>query len=173
MSAPDTQSAVKTITLRTADDQLFDVDETVAMEFATVKSFFDEKSDATVDAVVPLPNVAADPLAKIIDYCKKHIDNKARGLAEEAKKCDADFVNEQSNESLKELILAANYLNIKDLLDVLNQNVADRIVNKSPEYVRKFFGIENDFTPEEEERIRNDNAWAFEGVDPDDEDDMH
>ncbi|XVF33815.1 hypothetical protein REPUB_Repub18cG0003200 [Reevesia pubescens] len=68
------------------------------------------------------------------------------------------------------MILAANYLNIKDLLDMLNQAVADRIENKSVEYVRRFFGIENDYTAEEEAEVRAQNEWAFQGVDPEDED---
>ncbi|GLT31965.1 hypothetical protein SLA2020_066620 [Shorea laevis] len=171
MSAPETQPPLKKITLRTADDQLFDVEENVAMEFTTVKSFFDENSDATDDIVVPLPNVCADPLVKIIDYCKKHIELKASGESD-SKRYDADFVKEQKYDDLKELILAANYLNIKHLLDVLNQEIANRIKNKSPEFVRRLFGIENDFTPEEEAKIRSENAWAFEGVDPDDDDEM-
>ncbi|GKV29446.1 hypothetical protein SLEP1_g38373 [Rubroshorea leprosula] len=171
MSAPETQPPLKKITLRTADGQLFDVEEDVAMEFTTVKSFFDENTDATDDIVVPLPNVCADPLVKIIAYCKNHIELKARGESD-SKRYDADFVKEQKDDDLKELILASNYLNIKHLLDVLNQEVANRIKNKSVEYVRRFFGIESDFTPEEEAKIRSENAWAFEGVDPDNGDEM-
>jgi S-phase kinase-associated protein 1 len=34
------------------------------------------------------------------------------------------------------------------------------IRGKSPEEVRKIFNIVNDFTPEEEDRIRQDNEWA-------------
>ncbi|MBA0675637.1 hypothetical protein Goari_017172 [Gossypium aridum] len=32
---------------------------------------------------------------------------------------------------------------------------------KSPVEIRKTFNIKNDFTPEEEEEIRRENAWAF------------
>lgn len=165
----------KTITLKTADDQVFEVPENVAMEFDTVKSFFDDNADAAPDTAVPLPNISGSQLSKIITYCKKNLEYKGRGEAakEESENYDKEFLKEQNNEALKELILAANYLNVKDLLDMLNQEAADRIKNRSVEYVRKFFGIESDFTPEEEQRIRNENAWAFEGVDPDtsDEDD--
>jgi len=56
---------------------------------------------------------------------------------------------------------AANYLNIKDLLDVTCQAAADMIKGKTPDEIRKIFNIKNDFTPEEEEEIRRDNQWAF------------
>ena len=57
---------------------------------------------------------------------------------------------------------AANYLNIKSLLDLTCQTVADMIKGKTPEEIRKTFNIKNDFTPEEEEEVRRENAWAFE-----------
>ncbi|KAJ6353485.1 hypothetical protein OIU76_002495 [Salix suchowensis] len=136
---PDTETAkpTKKITLKSSDNQIFEVEESVAMEFATVKSFFE---DSPSTDTVPLPN---------------------------KKKYNAEFVTEKSDKDLVDMIPVANYLEIKDLLDVLNQAVADRIENKSVEYVRSFFGIDNDFTAEEEAALRREHAWAYEGVDED------
>ncbi|KAI7104863.1 hypothetical protein KC343_g16226, partial [Hortaea werneckii] len=63
-------------------------------------------------------------------------------------------------EMLFEIILAANYMDIKALLDVGCKTVANMIKGKSPEEIRKTFNIQNDFTPEEEEQIRRENEWA-------------
>lgn len=57
---------------------------------------------------------------------------------------------------------AANYLDIKALLDVGCKTVANMIKGKSPEEIRKTFNIQNDFTPEEEDVIRRENEWAEE-----------
>ena len=59
------------------------------------------------------------------------------------------------------MLQAANYLEIKGLLDLTCQTVANMIKDKSPEEIRKAFNIKNDFTPEEEEEIRRENSWAF------------
>ena len=48
---------------------------------------------------------------------------------------------------------AANYLDIKGLLDVTCKTVANMIKGKSPEEIRKTFNIKNDFTPQEEEQV--------------------
>ena len=55
---------------------------------------------------------------------------------------------------------AANYLDIKALLDVGCKTVANMIKGKSPEEIRKTFNIQNDYTPEEEDQIRRENEWA-------------
>ena len=48
---------------------------------------------------------------------------------------------------------AANYLDIKGLLDVTCKTVANMIKGKSPEEIRKTFNIKNDFTEEEEAQV--------------------
>ncbi|KAJ4839743.1 hypothetical protein Tsubulata_038138, partial [Turnera subulata] len=60
-----------------------------------------------------------------------------------------------------------NYLEVKYLLTVLFAAAAERVKKKSVEWARRFFVIENDLSPEEEAMIREENAWAFEGVDTD------
>lgn len=76
-------------------------------------------------------------------------------------KWNADYVNCEQEE-LFELIMAANFLDIKPLLELACAKVASLIKNKSVVEIRKFFNIENDFTPEEEQTIMEENRWADE-----------
>ncbi|GFP96601.1 skp1-like protein 1a [Phtheirospermum japonicum] len=116
--------------------------------------------DDCADNVIPLPNVTGKILSKVIEYCKRHAEDKPSS-DEDVKGFDADFVK-VDQATLLDLILAANYLNIKSLMDLTCQTVADMIKGKTPEEIRKTFNIKNDFTPEEEEEVRRENQWAFE-----------
>ncbi|CAL0311449.1 unnamed protein product [Lupinus luteus] len=152
----------KKITLKSSDGEAFEVDEAVAIESQTIKHMIE---DDCADNGIPLPNVTSKILAKVIEYCKKHVDAAAsednKPNDEDLKAWDADFVKVDQS-TLFDLILAANYLNIKSLLDLTCQTVADMIKGKTPEEIRKTFNIKNDFTPEEEEEVRRENQWAFE-----------
>ncbi|CAI0553859.1 unnamed protein product [Linum tenue] len=125
------------------------------MQSQTIKHMIE---DDCADNGIPLPNVTGRILAKVIEYCKKHHEApKPDGFAS----WDEDFVKVDQN-TLFDLILAANYLNIKDLLDLTCQTVANMMKGKTPEEIRAIFNIKNDFTPEEEEEVRRENQWAFE-----------
>ncbi|XBI68776.1 hypothetical protein VPH35_047931 [Triticum aestivum] len=164
----------KMILLKSSDGEGFQVEEAVAMESQTIRHMIE---DDCTDNGTPLPNVDSKILAKVIEYCKKHVqaspnpaDNSgaadassstSTAPAEDLKSFDAEFVK-VDQATLFDLILTANYLNIKGLLDLTCQTVADMIKGKTPEEIRKTFNIKNDFTPEEEAEIRRENQWAFE-----------
>ncbi|XP_044949468.1 SKP1-like protein 1 [Hordeum vulgare subsp. vulgare] len=166
----------KMILLKSSDGEQFKVEEAVAMESETISLLIE---DDCADSAIPLPNVDSKILSKIIEYCEKHVQANPKPAdsgtpadanssastaaavpAEDLKRFDAEFVKVDQN-TLFDLILAANYLNIKGLLDLTCQTVADMIKGKTPEEIRKTFNIVNDFTPEEEAEIRKENQWAF------------
>ncbi|KAL9244848.1 hypothetical protein vseg_018569 [Gypsophila vaccaria] len=174
--ASTTTETSKKILLKSSDGEDFEVDEVVALESQTIKHMIE---DDCADSAIPLPNVTGKILSKVIEYCKKHVEASEKNKKsssdsttttttttsvvtdDELKSWDSEFVTVDQN-TLFDLILAANYLNIKSLLDLTCQTVADMIKGKTPEEIRKTFNIKNDFTPEEEEEVRRENQWAFE-----------
>ncbi|EYU40517.1 hypothetical protein MIMGU_mgv1a025155mg [Erythranthe guttata] len=54
--------------------------------------------------------------------------------------------------------------------NLIPTNIAKFIMNKRMGTVRKLFGIENDYTPEEEEAVMREHQWAHEeGVESDED----
>ncbi|CAH8266587.1 unnamed protein product [Arabidopsis lyrata] len=162
------------IVLTSSDDESFEVDEAVARKLQIIAHMID---DDCADKAIPLQNVTGKILAVVIEYCKKHVNDVddsdvveeiSENVDEEAKKelvtWDAEFMKDIDMETMFQLLLAANYLNVKSLLDLTSQTIADYIKDKTPQEVREIFNIENDFTPEEEEEIRKENEWAFEDL---------
>ncbi|KAI3977956.1 hypothetical protein MKX01_032333 [Papaver californicum] len=149
----------KMISLKSSDGEIFEIEEIVAHQSLTIKHIIE---DDCADNAIPLPNVTSKILKRIIDYCNKHRESTASCKAdkEALEKWDKEFVN-VDQAILSSLIMAANYLNIRNLLDLTCQTVADMIKGKSPEEIRKTFNIKNDFTPEEEEEVRRENQWTF------------
>ncbi|KAL6497918.1 SKP1-like protein 4 [Orobanche hederae] len=163
-------SGQKMILLKSSDGEIFEVEEVVAVQSQTIKHMIE---DGCADNAIPLPNVTSKILAKVIEYCKYHVDHVAEaksdavyktadeGPNDELKNFDLEFVK-VDQETLFDVILAANYLDIKSLLDLMCETVANMMRGKTPEEIRKTFHIKNDYTPEEEEEVRRENQWAFE-----------
>lgn len=149
-----------TIKLESSDEQVFEVAREIAEMSVTVKHMLDDV-DADSENAIPLPNVSGKILGKVIEWATYHHENPepapatdgtdaaAAAAAADAKDqkrtddispwdkefCDVD------QPTLFELILAANYLDIKPLLDLGCKSVANMIKGKSPEEIRKTFNI--------------------------------
>jgi len=156
------------IRLSTSDSQIVEVERDVAERSMLIKNLltdipYDESSEA-----IPIPNVTEAVLRKVIEWCEHHKndppsadddDSDNRKKATDISDWDQKYMA-VDQELLFEIILAANYLDIKALLDVGCKTVANMIKGKSPEEIRKQFNIQNDFSPEEEDQIRRENEWA-------------
>ncbi len=156
------------IKLQSCDNEIFIIDFEVAKCSATIKTMVDDLGlDEGDEEIVPLPNVNSAILRKVIQWATFHKDDPVPTEDEENKEKRTDDISSWDSDFLKvdqgtlfELILAANYLDIKGLLDVTCKTVANMIKGKTPEEIRKTFNIKNDFTPEEEEQIRRENEWC-------------
>lgn len=147
------------ITIISSDQKEFRIPIEVANMSETIKHLVE---DTGVDTPIPIPNVDQKILAKVLEYCQYHVTHPTtEPVSDEVKAWDEEYAK-VDQETLFAVILASNYLDIKPLLDLTCQTVANMIKGKTPEEIRQLFNIENDFTPEEEEQVRRENEWCEE-----------
>ena len=87
----------KIITLRSSEGEDFGLDVVAAMELLVIKPMIEELQviKPMIDNAIPLPNVTSKILAKVIEYCKKHVETpkaEEHAVNDELKTWDADFV---------------------------------------------------------------------------------
>lgn len=180
-SSSSTPAEKKILTLLTSDNQVIEVEESLAIQAKTIKLMVE---DGYGDGVIPLPAVKSKVLVLAIEWFKEHSQEdtascckipkwrdrrRGEGLIS-LKEWEARFCYEvfrKDEETFFELVRAADYLEAESLLDQLCKHIASLMKGRSTEQIRKIFHIKNDFTPEEEAAVRAENAWAFT---PDDSD---
>ena len=134
----------------TSDNELFIVERDIALMSSTIKNFFEDMGDSD-DTTMPLPNVTADIMRKVLEFCNHYKDlpvpmEKDKDTSNSSKKeiviegWEADYVKVELP-FLFQLILAANYLDIPPLLDLTCKTVALMIKGKTSEEIRKIFNF--------------------------------
>ncbi|EEC79866.1 hypothetical protein OsI_21362 [Oryza sativa Indica Group] len=102
----------------------------------------------------------SESFGQIIEYCTKHAAVEGRSTAAaELKRFDEELIDVDTD-TLYHLLMAGNLMGVEGVLELAVQRTAELIRGKSPEEIRDTFKIANDFTPEEEEIIK-ENAWAL------------
>ena len=159
--------AEKFVTIVTDQDGLFrhSMPLAHARMSGTIANMLDDIDD-DVESDIPIPNIKGAIMKKVIDFCQHHPDAQlnptdAQQLELRTKPLegwDQDFVRVPLA-ALFEMILAANFLDLKPMLDVTCKAVAEMIKGKTPEDIKKIFGVEGDFTQEEKTQVLLDNPW--------------
>lgn len=146
----------KMIVLKSSEGESFQIEEAVALQSETIAHMVEEEG---ADNIIPLANVTSQVLTKVMEYCKKH--DGGDSSSEDLKKWDTEFLK-IDRAMLFDLVRAAWHLDIKSLCDITCQAAADMLATCTVDESRTLLGVENDFTPDEEEAVRKENQWAFE-----------
>ncbi|KAH0773451.1 hypothetical protein KY290_010588 [Solanum tuberosum] len=150
-------SSEKLITLKTSNGEEFKLDEAIVVRSEVIKNIVQDV-DCTSNAI-PLFNIDGKSMTTMVKYWKTRWEE---GVTEDQlKNFDQDFLK-MSHSELLGVVLAARYLDDKQLKKVIIQEFVHRITGKTLEEIREVYGILNDYTPEEEEEIRREYALAFE-----------
>ena len=153
------------VKLATMDGETVTVDKEIACKSILIKGIVD---DVGTEDEISLHGIKKSILDKIIEYCTYINSNqppeiekplRSNNLADVVNDWYANFIS-LDQEVLFELILAAKFMDIKSLLELSSAKVASLIKNMTIIETRQFFNIENDFSPEEEAEMMDENKWA-------------
>ncbi|KAL0068478.1 hypothetical protein AAF712_004556 [Marasmius tenuissimus] len=132
------------VVLVSSDGKEFTVERDVAEHLTIINGPQLEETDKPI----PLPGVPSDALEKVLEYCEHH-----RGETLEERnhsEWDRHFIAGVDTTTLFSIITAANYLDVKPLLNLGTSTVTNMIKGKTLEQIRALFNIVQDSTPEEE-----------------------
>lgn len=172
------------IKITTSDHQEYELPVAWAERSKTLHNLM---CDLGTDDPIPLPQVSSKAFSKIMVYLdhvqhlpvptyiseETAVELQYQGREEELSEkvpfrdldpWDVEFCD-LTQEDLFELTVAANYLHIVDLLDITTTTIANMLKGKTAEEMRATFGLKNDFTPEEEKRILEENLWMEQATD--------
>lgn len=159
------------IKLQSSDGEIFETEVKIAKCFGTIKTMLENCGiDENAEPVVPLPNVNSEILRLVLQWADFHKDDPTPPEDAEHKEkrsddispWDAEFLKVSQN-TLFELLLAANYLNTQGLVEVTSKTIANMIKGKSTEEIRKTFNIKSDSpTAEAAKKVCKDNELSKE-----------
>lgn len=118
----------------------------------------DMLTDNDEDDDIPLPTITRGMLEKITEFCKYHKNDPLGEIEKPLRSNDmsvvlgferawyAEFINQFDVQAVQQLLIAANYLDIKPLLQLSAAKVAALMKGKTAEQIRQTFGIVDDTT---------------------------
>lgn len=166
---------MSTVKIVTSDNREFEVDQKVANSFKVIHDMLEtlrsgEDGDIKdADTPIKITNVRGDIMKELIAWVDHHKDDPETSDEEEQYRdrrtddipqWDKDFVGKWDKSTLYEVLQACNYLDLRPLLEICCKTIANMIKGKSVEQVRDILGLVSDYTPEEEEQLKKENAWA-------------
>ena len=155
----------KKVKISTSDGEVIEIAEEYARMSTTIKNLLDSGFDESEESI-PLETVSKKVFDKVIEYCEYRFANPEQkntlgAYSPELAEWDQKFFDALDLPMMYDVTTAANFLDNKPLLDVMCKGIAGKIRGKSVEEMREILNIKNDFTPEEEEELREQNAWCL------------
>lgn len=126
--------------------------DTVAMKCLTLKNILEDLGSGATQHTLPLPNVTAETLHIVCSYLTKHAEEvrvEQTVNFQNLNDWEVAFFSLLEPLQLLELLVAQEYLGCTLLETGAGKYCASVLEGKSPQEVRDYFGIANDYTAEE------------------------
>ena len=161
----------KTVAIKTSDGFELSVPFEIAKMSETIKNVIEDAGEEHPIDLITVNKKAAERFVKYYEYHLTHpypegYRDKLR--MDQVIDFDKELCDIPHNE-LFELTIASDYLGAEDLKILACITIANKIKEIGQpnlpgdpvQRIRDYLGIENDFTPDEEERLRKENKWVF------------
>jgi S-phase kinase-associated protein 1 len=145
----------KTIVLTSSDGIKVTIEEKSAERSNLLKGLIQDYSE---DSEIPMPDIRGDVLKKVVEYLSHYRESEPKeipkplpsaNLLDVTDDWDVTFINSVDLDTTFDIINAANYMDIKPLLDLSCAKIASLMKGKTAEEIRTMFNIECDLTEEE------------------------
>ena len=146
----------RTLTCISSDNEKFTIDEKSAQKSGLLKGVFEDYKENMEDTQIG--DISGSILKKVFEYLEHYKESEPKeiprplpsaSMSEVCSEWDAKFIGELELDTVFDVINAANYLDIKSLLDLSCAKIASEMKGKTAEEIRAKFNIENDLTEEE------------------------
>ncbi len=163
-------STAKALNLISSEGKSFSVLVERAKMSELVKTAYDEDAEDGTPQDIPLPNLTTAILDAVVQFINQYATDpmtpvekplKSATVAAMVQPFYATFVD-LPQEQIFELMLAANYLDLKPLLELTCAAIALKIKGRTPDEIKAEFNITDDWTPEDEAQMRAENKWCEE-----------
>ena len=152
----------KTLTLISSDNKKVHIDSKSAERSLLLRGLIQDYSE---DTDIPIHDINGEILSKIVDWLVHWRDNEPRTIPkplpsadfkEATEEWNVEWISKFSLEDNYELIVAANFMDIKSLLDLACARIAIEFKGKTIEEIRDVFNIPVDMTDEEQQQIEEE-----------------
>jgi S-phase kinase-associated protein 1 len=109
--------------LTSSDGKSFTMDKEAACQSNLIKFMLEDLGES--DSPIPLMNVNSQIMEKVIEYANYHKDKK------DEEDWDINFICSLDKDTLYRLIMAADFLDMRNLFNTGCQRVADTIIGKT------------------------------------------
>lgn len=137
------------VTLRSLDEKSLSFSKKAAVLSVTIKELIEDLGETDIPIPVKVKSVI---LEKAMEWAEHH-KSDFQETVEEGKKVlnewDTNFIKKFTDDEMVDLLLAANYLHMKPLLDLASIQVASLVKGKSPQELRQVLNRTNKPKPDD------------------------
>eukprot|EP00512_Aurantiochytrium_limacinum_P003696 CAMPEP_0171499736 /NCGR_PEP_ID=MMETSP0958-20121227/8595_1 /TAXON_ID=87120 /ORGANISM="Aurantiochytrium limacinum, Strain ATCCMYA-1381" /LENGTH=198 /DNA_ID=CAMNT_0012034327 /DNA_START=17 /DNA_END=613 /DNA_ORIENTATION=+ len=163
-ASEEVPTQVRTCILVSREGEKLEVPLNVAQLSGLVKEMTSDAEEDEDNIEIPVSEASIETLEKVVVFCKYHVDvewrpvkkplpaEKIDDFSQIVPKWDAEFLQNEPVTAIADLLKAANFLDIKSLLDLTCAKIASLVRGRTKKEMRETFGLTEAQLPEGDDK---------------------